>query len=129
MSILNIFRLIATEFEDIPDETVNQWIEICSPMVSKSRFGKLYEQAVAYFTAHRMKITGLGDNTLGDIGDALRVGSYSEGGVSISFNGSSVLSDKTAEAEFGLTQYGLQYLTIKRSVIMPITCAGESRGT
>ena len=126
MSILEIFRLVASEFNHIPDEQVQMWIEICLPMVSKSRFGKLYEQAVAYLTAHRMKMNGLGDDSLGSIGDALRVGSYSEGETSISFSGSSVQSDKTAEAEFGLTVYGLQYLTIKRSVIMAITCSGEN---
>ena len=130
--ILDIFRILAAEFASVEDHTVLQWIDLTTPMVSRKQFGNLYEQAVALLAAHRMKIAGCGeDQSAGEgglqlgIGDTLRVSSYSEGETSISFNSSaaSTLSD----AELALTAYGMQYLSLRRMVIMPIRCSGEGR--
>ena len=124
MTTLQIFRLVANEFADVTDETVNQWIELTEPLISKKRFGKLYEQALALLTAHRLKLAGFGDTTLGTIGDSLRVGSYSEGETSVSFTVSQS-TNLLADAELALTAYGLSYLTLRRLVIIPIRSAGE----
>lgn len=126
MTVLQIFRLIANEFADISDEAVEQWIELTTPLISESRFGNTYPQALAYLTAHKMKMAGLGDVSTGKIDDAIRVGSYSEGSVSISYtaNGGGT---NIADDEYKLTAYGRQYLTIRCSKIIPIISAGESK--
>lgn len=125
MKALQIFRLVATEFESLADETVENWFYLTAPFISRKRFGKFYEQALALLTAHRLKMAGYGDSTLGTVGDALRVGSYSEGETSVSFTvnqGTNLLSD----AELALTTYGLEYLSIRRMVVIPIRSAGEA---
>ena len=129
MEAIEIIRLIGTEFEQTDDETLNNWIEITKPMVSKKQFGKLYEQAIALLVCHKMKMAGAGTSPLGDgfgninsLGFAF--GSVSEGGSSISF-GASQSSNISKDAEYGLTAYGMQYLELRRMVIIPIHASGE----
>lgn len=126
MTTLEIFRIFAPEFDDLSDDTILNWIELTEPLIGKKVFGKLYDQALAYLTAHRLKMSGYGDNSLGTVGDTLRVSSYSEGETSVSF-GVSQGTNLLADAELALTQYGLQYLSIRRLVIIPIHCSGERR--
>ena len=125
MTTLEIFRAVATEFSQVTDETVNMWIELTAPLISEKRFGKLYSQALAYLTAHRMKMAGMGDTSVGTVDNGLRVSSYSEGGVSISYS-SSGQSAMQVDGELALTSYGLQFLAIRRLVIIPIISAGET---
>ena len=120
-----MFRGIAKEFADVSDETVKMWLELTEPLISKKRFGKLYEQAIVLLTAHRLKMAGYGDSALGTLGDALRVGSYSEGETSVSFS-TNQGSNLAVDAELALTSYGLEYLSLRRLVIVPILCAGEN---
>ena len=125
MHALQIIRLVATEFNDLNDETIVNWLELTKPMVSRKRFGKLYEQALALLTAHRLKMAGYGDSSLGTIGDSLRVGSYSEGETSVSFTVNQA-TNLTVDAELALTPYGLEYLSLRRLVIIPLRSAGEA---
>ena len=121
---VKILRLVATEFEDLNDETIVSWLELTAPLISKKVFGKLYDQALALLTAHRLKMAGYGNSSYGTVGDTLRIGSYSEGETSISFTvnqGTNLLAD----AELALTPYGLEYLTLRRLVVIPIRSAGE----
>lgn len=93
---VRIFRLVATEFDVLNDETVEAWLNLTAPLISKKVFGKLYDQAIALLTAHRLKMAGYGDNQYGSVGDALRVGSYTEGETSVSFNvnqGTNLMAD------------------------------------
>ena len=62
MTVLETFRMMAAEFQRVPDETVEQWITLAGPLVSKKRFGPLYVQAVALLTAHKMKLAGFGES-------------------------------------------------------------------
>ena len=124
MDALQVFRRVAPEFFDATDDEVVGWLEMTEPLISKKRFGKLYTQALALLTAHRMKMAGYGDSTLGSLGDALRVGSYSEGETSVSFS-TNQGSNLTVDAELALTTYGLEYLSLRRLVIIPILNAGE----
>lgn len=129
MTAIEIIRLIGTEFSEIPDGTLEQWIEIARPMVSRKQFGKLYEQALAYLVCHKMKMAGYGTSPLGDeMGNINAFGfafsSVSEGGSSISF-GASQNSNIAKDAEYGLTSYGMQYLNIRKLVIVPIRVSGE----
>ena len=130
---LKVFRVLAAEFSAVDDGTVNAWLELTAPLVSQKRFRKLYDQALALLTAHRMKMSGAFDETdegedggvLGSVATGLRVASYSEGETSISFNNSvSMLED---EAELTLTAYRTQYRTLLRMAIVPIMSSGEAR--
>ena len=56
MDLPSLLRLIAPEFASTDEETVQQWIDLTKTLVSDTAFGEAYEQAVAYLTAHRMKI-------------------------------------------------------------------------
>jgi hypothetical protein len=124
MNALQIFRLVATEFEQLNDETVENWLQLTAPFISKKRFGRLYEQALALLAAHRLKMAGYGDSDLGTVGDSLRVASYSEGETSVSFSVNQQ-TNLQADAELALTPYGLEYLSLRRMVIIPIRSAGE----
>ena len=39
MTAVEIIRLIGGEFKSMDDETINKWIEVVRPMVSKRQFG------------------------------------------------------------------------------------------
>ena len=126
MTVIEIFRLVATEFKALDDDKVMAWSELTAPLISKKVFGKLYDQALALLTAHRLKMAGYGDSTYGTVGDTLRIGSYYEGETSVSFTvnqGTNLLVD----AELALTPYGLEYLSLRRLVVIPIRSAGEAR--
>jgi len=128
MSAIDMIRLIGAEFVDVDEDTLNDWIEMVRPMVSRKQFGSLYEQGLAYLVCHKMKMAGYGVNPLGDmgtIGVGFSVGSVSEGGSSVSY-GANQSSNLATDAELGLTAYGVQFLQIRRSVIVPIHCGGEN---
>jgi hypothetical protein len=130
-----ILRGIAAEFKDVPDAVVDVWLSMTEPLVSKRKFGRIWDQALALLTAHRMKLSGVGLDPANDplsevngigVGGLMRVANYSEGEVSIGFNHN--LTQYTEDdAELGLTVYGIQYLTLRRMKIMPITSAAMPR--
>jgi len=132
---LEIFRLVATEFAAVDDTTVNMWIDITTPLVSRKRFGKVYEQALALLTAHRMKIAAVGtDGTANSeldeiaiVGAGFRVAGYTSGGESVSYNGNVLTTQLSPDAEYTQTVYGVQYLTLRDLNIVSITNAGERR--
>lgn len=125
--------MIAPEYKDKTEEELRGWIELAEPYVSVRKFGKLYYQALAYLTAHKMSLnmpeTRQEDNNGISIKNAMNVASYTEGSTSISFNNSaaSVGSTAGADAEYLLTAYGLQFLAIRKQCIVPISIAGMKR--
>lgn len=131
---LKIFRIIGDEFKAIPDDDVtdgsdtvygvNTYLELFADQISAKRFGKSYTKALAYLTAHKLKMMDKGaDDGFGSMGSALRVASASEGETSVSFT--NTISTTDAESEYALTIYGIEFLTLKRNVIIPIVSAGE----
>ena len=139
MDALQIFRIIAPEFDNIPDEDVvdeetgkvkqygvKTYIALYKDQISEKRFGDSYHKALAYLTAHKLKMSGYGNTENGTIGDALRIASYSEGEASISFS-TNQQTNLEVNAEYALTIYGLEYLTLLRNAIIPIVSAGETR--
>lgn len=129
MTAIEIIRLIGSEFSEFDDDTLSKWVEIVRPMVSKKQFGDLYEQAIAYLVCHKLKMAGNGANPLGELGTigiGFSIGSVSEGGTSVSF-GAGQSSNLATDAELTLTAYGLQYLSLRRLVIIPIRCSGENQ--
>lgn len=139
MDALEIFRLVATEFSSIPDSDeidestgevtqrgVSSYMDLYADLISKKRFGSSYNKALAYLTAHKLKMNGYGDTTNGKISDSLRVSSYSEGETSVSYS-TNQSTNLQVDAEFALTVYGLEFLTLRRNVVIPIISAGEAK--
>jgi hypothetical protein len=131
--VLKIFRIVAAEFKGVTDETVTAWIELTAPLISRRRFMNLWTQALALLTAHRMKMANVGVEDGGDalqevgnigVGNLMRVANYSEGEVSIGLN-SNIGQYTVTNAELALTQYGIQYLSLRRMRIVSIISAGE----
>ncbi len=137
MNALEIFRMVATEFGNLPDEDVvnnegkvtqygvKSFIKLYADQISEKRFGASYQKALAYLTAHKLKMNGYGDTGTGSIADSLRVGSYSEGETSISYT-TGQQTNLQVDAEYALTVYGLEFLTLRRNAIIPIVSAGEA---
>ncbi len=137
MEALEIFRLVATEFSDLPDDDevdpdtgkvvrygINSFINLYSDQISEKRFGGTYQKALAYLTAHKLKMSGYGSTENGTMSDALRVSSYSEGETSITYS-TNQQSNLQVDAEYALTVYGLEFLTLRRNAVIPIISAGE----
>lgn len=123
MTLNDTFKLLAPEFRTVSDDEIDMWMSLAKPFVSKKQFGKLYNQALAYFAAHLMKLSGMGNDTYGTVADALRLSSVSEGNTSISFN-SGAFTSESIDAELNLTPYGIAFRRIRRICIVPITCYG-----
>lgn len=138
MKALEIFRMVAKEFSNISDEDevdgsgvvvqygIKSFIDLYADQISKKRFGSSYEKALAYLTAHKLKMNGYGDVGTGTIADSLRVGSYSEGETSISYT-TGQQTNLQVDAEYALTVYGLEFLTLRRNAVVPIVSAGEAK--
>ena len=137
---LKIFRIVASEFKGIPDEDVTNedgsvtygiktYMTLFSDQISCRRFGKSYSKALAYLTAHKLKMMDKGDNAgsdgLGSMALGLRIASASEGETSVSFGSGSLASSSDPDADYALTIYGLEFLKIRRGAIIPIVSAGE----
>ena len=56
---LAIFRTIATEFSNMTDTSVLSFMEVFSVFVGKKVFGKKYDLALAYFTAHMLTLNNM----------------------------------------------------------------------
>ncbi len=128
MDAFEIIRKTMSEFKEVDDDTVRVFISLAEPLISKKRFGKLYQQALAYMTAHKMKMSGLGKNIgIGTIGDTIGLSSVSEGETSVSFSNNQA-GNTVTDAEFGLTVYGMQYIQLRKRCIVPIVSAGVNHG-
>ncbi len=126
MDALEIIRKTMKEFESVKDEDIKIYMELAEPLISKKRFGKLYDQALAYLTAHKMKVLGgFGKKTIaGTIGDTYGIASVTEGKTSVSFTNSQQ-SLGNENAEYSTTSYGSMYLSLRNRVPVPIICGGE----
>ena len=56
---LKKFRLLAPDLADATDDMVLAYRELVEPMISESKFGSLYPQALVYLTAHKMAYQNL----------------------------------------------------------------------
>ena len=117
-AITKIVKMVGTEFKAMPDEDISFWIGLQAPVISQKKFGADYNLAVALLVCHAMKMAGNGDSSLGTIANTGRLASVSEGGVSISFATST--AGATGDAEYQLTSYCLQFISIRNRHIVPI---------
>lgn len=128
MEAFDIIRTTMPEFDCADESVVKAFISMSEPLVSKKRFGKLYQQALAYLSAHKMKMSGLGKKIgIGSIGDTIGLSSVSEGETAVSFSNNQS-GNIVTDAEYGLSIYGMQFLQIRRSCIIPIVSAGINHG-
>lgn len=126
MEAFEIIRATMKEFSEVSDGDVRVFIGLAEPLISQRRFGRKYEQALAYLAAHKMKMSGLGTQIgSGTIGDTIGLSSVSEGETSVSFSNNQA-GNTSADAEYGLTVYGMQFLQLRRSCIITIVSAGVS---
>lgn len=126
MEVIHIIRLIATEFSSVTDNIIESWINLFRNEVSRRKFGDSYNLALAYFVCHKMKMAGIGDSILGELGslkNGFGLGSVSDGGTSISFAVGGI-QNLQSDAEFTMTIYGQQYLQLRKSVVVPISITG-----
>ena len=131
-SVLSKFRILAPKFKAVADDIVNAWIELTAPLVGQRRFGNLHGQALALLTAHRMELAGIGKaegdlDGIGGIVDIRHIASYKEGQTSVTFN-HDLGEAGSADAELGLTEYGMQFLSLRRKRVVPLVSAAERRG-
>lgn len=133
--VASIIKTVAPEFKDKTEEDLRIWIELSEPYVNEKKFGKLYYQAVAYLTAHKMSLNSQTEASQEEkidisVKNTMNVASFTEGSTSISFNSSAAsgaAASGSAEAEYLLTTYGLQFLDIRKRCIVPIAIAGMKR--
>ena len=115
MDAFEIIKKTMGEFADVPDDTVQTFISLAEPLISKKRFRKLYPQALAYLIG------------IGTVGDTIGLSSVSEGETSVSFSNNQAGNTAT-DSEFGLTVYGMQYLNLRKRCIVTIVSAGVDCG-
>lgn len=114
LTALEIFRIIADEFADIPDETIQNKMLFASVYVGKDCYGDAYNVALALMTAHLMALPG-GVNG-GYSTSAGKVTSMKEGDLSLSYG---ALSSDTSW--LGQTTYGQLLDQLQRARGMHLT--------
>lgn len=128
MTVAEMVRFIGGgEFDSIGSDEIQFWEDFVSPMLNKERLGKLYDQAKALLICHKLALNGKAENGLGTLGhvkNSYTATSVSDGGTSISFSNAGV-GNLSANAEYGMTVYGTQFLQLMRMTVVPICCSGE----
>lgn len=127
--VIAVLRVIAPEYAAQEEDTLRIWIELVEPYVSEKKFGSLYYQALAYLAAHKMALNTpiKEEEETTSIKNTMHVASYTEGSTSISFNNPAASGTAGADAEFLLTAYGTQFLSIRKQCIVPIVISGMKR--
>lgn len=127
MEAFDIIRNTMNEFDEVSDDKIMTFVALSEALISKKKFGKLYQQALSYLAAHKMKLSGLGSTTIGaTIGDTIGLSSVSEGETSVSFSNSQA-GNVASDAEYGLTMYGMQYLQLRKRCIPTIVVSGGGK--
>lgn len=128
MTVAEMVRFIGGgEFDNTSPEEISFWDDFVSPMLNKKRLGKLYNQAKALLICHKLALNGKTENGLGTLGhvkNSFTAASVSDGGTSISFSNVGA-GNLSANAEYGMTAYGTQFLQLMRMTSVPICCSGE----
>ena len=125
MTQLEMFRKIAPEFQQISDDEVQGMLDLVGDILSKKRFGKMYDRAVALLAAHQFTLQTLiandenaGASTLLTSGALV---SEREGDLQRSYGGmSSSSSGDDMDSLLKKTVYGLQFLTLRSMCIVPV---------
>lgn len=107
MTAEQIIKTICPELSDSP--SLSQYLQISKESLSRSFFGKLYEQAVAYKACHLFTLTKPSElNEMTSVGGG-SVNHLQEGGITIGFNNSN------SENELSSSKYGRMLLSLIKS--------------
>lgn len=125
MTQLEIFRKIAPEFKQIPDDEVQGMLDLAGDILSKKRFGKMYDRAVALLAAHQFTLqTMIANDENAGAATSLTSGalvSEREGDLQRSYSGmASSSSGDDMDSLLKKTVYGLQFLTLRSMCVVPV---------
>lgn len=114
---LETFRLLAPDLADATDDMVLAYRKLAEPMISESKFGDLYPQALVYLTAHRMAYQNLiaeGGSSSGAV-IAGNVISEKEGDLQRSYGstGSGASGSGSGADAYDKTAYGILFKQIR----------------
>lgn len=117
--VLKLIRFIAPDLGDVNDEIVLTAIGIYKKHLWKERFGSFYKEALAYYTAHHIKINQLVAVQGADAGGVTggQITSEHEGDLSRSY-GSVGGSGGGYSASLSKTAYGLEFLRLRDMAMM-----------
>lgn len=125
MTQLEIFRKIAPEFKQIPDDEVQGMLDLAGDILSKKRFGKMYDRAVALLAAHQFTLqTMIANDENAGAATSLTSGalvSEREGDLQRSYGGmASSSSGDDMDSLLKKTVYGLQFLALRSMCVVPV---------
>lgn len=124
MTQLEMFRKIAPEFAQISDEEVQGMLDLVGDILSKKRFGKMYDRAVALLAAHQFTLqTLIANDENAGAATSLTSGalvSEREGDLQRSYGGMASSSGDDMDSLLKKTVYGLQFLTLRSMCIVPV---------
>ena len=114
---LETFRLLAPDLADAKDDLVLAYRKLAEPMISESKFGDLYPQALGYLTAHRMAYQNLiaeGGSSSGAV-IAGNIVSEKEGDLQRSYGsaGSGASGSGSGADAYDKTAYGILFKQIR----------------
>ncbi|QKJ86680.1 DUF4054 domain-containing protein [Paramixta manurensis] len=96
---LEVFRQIALEFAEIPDETINDYLELSTLFLSNKSYGEANNIALALMSGHMM--ASLGCFSKESFTSTARVISRTEGDLSISYESISNDTDYLSTTSYG----------------------------
>lgn len=114
---LKTFRLLAPDLADATEDMVLAYRKLAEPMISESKFGDLYPQALVYLTAHRMAYQNLiaeGGSSSGAV-IAGNIVSEKEGDLQRSYGsaGSGASGSGSGADAYDKTAYGILFKQIR----------------
>jgi hypothetical protein len=111
------------QFDLVPDARIEFWLEDAQLEVGAQAWGALYEKGVMLLAAHllQLELDRQEDDESGSI-TSNRVTSRSVGDVSVSF--ARATADNSDEDWYLLTDYGAEYLRLKRRMGMGAVAVG-----
>lgn len=109
-------KALAPQFKDYSNEQIQFAAEMASDMVSERQYGKYYERAITFLTAHILTLQSMVERE-GAESNALTqtVTSEHEGGLSRSYGGSS-----SSDSFLNKSIYGLMFVRLREMVIIPV---------
>lgn len=119
--ILAIFRIIAPEFTEVEDAAVMLQFEFCEDFVSESKFGKFYGKAIAYYSAHMMKLYNIADETGSESGILTAAGLVmeKEGDLQRQY-ATGEATKSSVDDMLKKTMYGKLFLQLRAMCIVPV---------
>ena len=102
-------KVIATEFENLEDNDIQEFLDIASNFVNDSLYGDLAGDAKAYLAAHLIKISNSnGQNAIVSVNQGGNVGATK------SYQGS--------DDDLAQTSYGRVFRMLRKGAIKPTMC-------